>query len=258
MKKVLFVLLFSPALVFGQQILWTTTQVGKLKGSDVNLIPLESVTDKVLDFYDYYDYYFDLSGFSKDGLTEILKKDKRVGNSIQLDSMMVFNKPTAIAYKTNDGSGSIVAVLFIQKDNLDIIIFSNNIERGAINTMDRDLFAKWLKLFWNYGAPQEGPLPADNGEEDSAFNVLSLNNRRFIVRPQIEDSGEQSGMVVVEVSVDREGKVISARAGVRGTTLTSDVLWGKCERAVLDAKLNGVESGPLNQKGVVVFDFKRR
>lgn len=86
--------------------------------------------------------------------------------------------------------------------------------------------------------------------------ALSLANRRFVNIPQIDDQGQSSGKIAVEIRVDKTGTVVYARSGARGTTLSDLKLWRKCESAVLGAKLNQLESAPDVQIGVVVFNFK--
>ncbi|HEY0895402.1 MAG TPA: energy transducer TonB [Sphingobacteriaceae bacterium] len=110
----------------------------------------------------------------------------------------------------------------------------------------------------NQGEPDGDPLSPNYGKGGSGFgNVnLSLANRRFVDIPQIEDKGQSSGKVAVEIRVDRTGTVVYARAGAKGTTLSDLSLWTKCERAVLGARLNQLESAPDVQIGVVIFNFK--
>ena len=110
----------------------------------------------------------------------------------------------------------------------------------------------------NQGEPDGDPLSPNYGKGGSGFgNVnLSLANRRFVSIPQIEDKGQSSGKVAVEIRVDKTGTVVYARAGAKGTTLSDLGLWEKCERAVLGARLNQLESAPDVQIGVVVFNFK--
>lgn len=110
----------------------------------------------------------------------------------------------------------------------------------------------------NQGSKQGDPLAADYGEGGSGFGdaALSLENRRFVVAPKIEDNGQQSGKIAVEVRVDRNGNIVSARAGVRGTTISNNALYEKCERAALGAQLNRLENAPPIQTGVIVFNFK--
>ena len=78
MKKFLvaFFLVAFTATVFGQQFLWTT-----IKDSATKYVPLESVTDKVLEFYDHYEFYNDGSGYSKAGFFKMFESSKSFNNS---------------------------------------------------------------------------------------------------------------------------------------------------------------------------------
>src|SRR5690606_11124354 len=52
----------------------------------------------------------------------------------------------------------------------------------------------------------------------SGTGNYSLAGRKAIALPAPQFNCNQEGRVVVEISVDRSGKVIAAKAGVRGTT----------------------------------------
>jgi hypothetical protein len=110
----------------------------------------------------------------------------------------------------------------------------------------------------NQGDPDGDPLAPNYGKGGSGNgNVrLSLENRRFVNLPSINDEGQTSGKVAVEIRVDKDGTVKYARAGAKGTTLSDLKLWRKCEEAVLGSRLNQLESAPDVQVGVVVFNFK--
>jgi hypothetical protein len=110
----------------------------------------------------------------------------------------------------------------------------------------------------NQGSREGDPLSPNYGEGGSGFGGISLSlaNRRFINKPRIEDDGQSSGRVAVEIRVDKTGLVVYARAGVKGTTLSDRSLWQKCERAVIGSSLNQLESAPDVQIGVVIFNFK--
>jgi len=66
--------------------------------------------------------------------------------------------PTAFAFKANDGRGSLVIVMLLQNDNVDLIIFSSNLNQGAKNatSVERRKFTKWFSSFWSYGNADEG------------------------------------------------------------------------------------------------------
>ncbi|QBQ40511.1 energy transducer TonB [Sphingobacterium psychroaquaticum] len=112
----------------------------------------------------------------------------------------------------------------------------------------------------NQGSKLGDPLASNYGEGGSGDGnmMLTIANRRFEVRPNIQDDGQQAGRVAVEFSVNRSGVVTRARAGVKGTTISSRALLEKCERAVMGARLNQLPNAPDSQTGVIVFNFKLR
>jgi hypothetical protein len=87
-------------------------------------------------------------------------------------------------------------------------------------------------------------------------NLTGMPSRNFTNKPAVDDNGRHTGKVVVDIRVDKDGNVIYARAGARGTTITDAGLLSKCEDAVKDSKLNALENAPETQIGTVVFVFK--
>ncbi|MCZ4244741.1 energy transducer TonB [Pedobacter punctiformis] len=110
----------------------------------------------------------------------------------------------------------------------------------------------------NQGSVNGDPLANNYGEGGSGNgNVqLTLASRRFVNIPRIQDDGQSAGKIAVQIRVDKNGTVVFARAGAKGTTLSDLALWRKCEQAVLGASLNKLESAPDVQIGVVMFNFK--
>ncbi|WP_028296821.1 energy transducer TonB family protein [Olivibacter sitiensis] len=110
----------------------------------------------------------------------------------------------------------------------------------------------------NQGSINGSNMAPNYGEGGSGYGLVGLPNRSFAVRPKIEDNGRQSGVVAVEVTVDRNGNVIRARAGAKGTTLPDASLWEKCERAAMGSKFNTIDQGPDQMVGIIPFVFKVR
>ncbi len=261
MKQLLFILLMLPCCAVGQQLLWSTTESEALKDFKINLITVERVTETVMDYYDIYDYYYDLTGFSRGSFKTFLENNVKAANSIQLDGKMMFDKPTAFAFKTNDGRGSIVVVVFIQEENLDIILFSNNLDKDAKSTTasEREKFNRWFSSFWNYSIAEkgrQGDTLVPNYVEWGSGNDSLSQNRMWIVPPRIEDNGQHAGVVMVEIHVARDGRITYARAGVKGTTIPDRTLWERCERAVRLARLNEIEGVLSVQKRLIPFRFR--
>ncbi|WP_443938275.1 energy transducer TonB [Pedobacter sp. MW01-1-1] len=110
----------------------------------------------------------------------------------------------------------------------------------------------------NQGSVNGDPLANNYGEGGSGNGnvALSLAGRKFIDIPRIQDDGQSRGKIAVRIRVDKNGKIVDARAGAKGTTLSDLALWKKCENAVIGASLNKLESAPEVQEGVVIFNFK--
>lgn len=105
---------------------------------------------------------------------------------------------------------------------------------------------------------ENGSVLSNSYEGDGNGNgglALNLDGRRFMIKPSISDKGQLAGKIVVQISVNKDGEIIDARPGVRGTTITNSELWAKCEKAVRSSKLNALASAPDIQVGTVVFTF---
>jgi TonB family protein len=63
-----------------------------------------------------------------------------------------------------------------------------------------------------------------------------LENRPVLSLPKPEFRVQKEGRVVVEVVVNREGKVISANPGVKGTTIVDADLYAAAKKAALQSK----------------------
>lgn len=259
-------------------MLWSTSINETFDNKELKHVPIENVTSEVLKFYDFYSWYYDGTGFSKDALIKSSSPSTGVVSSImsaQKDLkklLFSLNVPTVFAVKGNDGKGSYVVVFYVNEHNIDIIAFSNNLlgQGSQSTTSNIGKFRRWFNGLLGTETSDRGDdaLYSDRGlgVGDDALYIgrrttfgdtsLSLENRRFVVSPKIDDNGKLSGKIAVEVRVDRDGKVISARAGVRGTTITNNELFEKCERAALGAQLNRLEKAPPVQTGVIVFNFK--
>jgi colicin import membrane protein len=85
----------------------------------------------------------------------------------------------------------------------------------------------------------------------------NLAGRSAISVPEPKYDYQGEGIVVVEVTVDRTGKVISAREGVRGTTTLDEYFRKVAKEAALQAKFDVKPDAP-NQVGTITYYFKLR
>ncbi|MDR2125852.1 MAG: TonB family protein [Prevotellaceae bacterium] len=66
---------------------------------------------------------------------------------------------------------------------------------------------------------------------------------------------QKSGKVVVEIKVDQNGKVTSARAIAKGSTLQDATLWKAAEDAALRARFNADKDAAMSQIGTITYIF---
>jgi periplasmic protein TonB len=97
-----------------------------------------------------------------------------------------------------------------------------------------------------------------HGNNTPGFNGsggYDLKGRSLVKRPEKLTDATEEGIVVVEIIVDENGKVISAKPGQRGSTTTSSNLYAKARQAALTAKFNPSTDGTKEQRGTYTFVF---
>ena len=84
---------------------------------------------------------------------------------------------------------------------------------------------------------------------------FSLSGRHMVLTPQINDRSQETGKVVVDITVDKSGNVIAALPGGRGSTTTSSLLFKLAKDAALKARFNASIDDTEIQKGTISFVF---
>lgn len=97
-----------------------------------------------------------------------------------------------------------------------------------------------------YGSPGTGSGTAGYG----------LNGRSLVSQGKVQQDCNEEGRVVVEIVVDRSGKVIQAKAGVRGTTNNDPCLLEPARKTALLHQWNLDSKAPAQQVGFVVVNFR--
>lgn len=82
-----------------------------------------------------------------------------------------------------------------------------------------------------------------------------LTGRSLIAKPDRMTDAEEEGIVVVEIIVDENGKVIKATPGQRGSNTTSAKLYSKARMAAFQARFNPSPDGTKEQRGTYKFVF---
>lgn len=94
-----------------------------------------------------------------------------------------------------------------------------------------------------------------DGTGDGMGNY-ELHGRSLYRRPVVEDRSKETGKVVVQIVVDRNGKVIKATPGYKGSTTLNPALLDKARQGALDARFSARSDGPEEQYGTITFIFK--
>lgn len=95
------------------------------------------------------------------------------------------------------------------------------------------------------------------GSGDGGKGVsYSLGGRGFQSLPSPNYDVQAEGKVVVDVSVDRSGKVTEAVPGVRGSETLNEYLLSAAKEAALKATFEAKPSAPVKQKGTITYNFK--
>jgi TonB family protein len=97
-----------------------------------------------------------------------------------------------------------------------------------------------------------------HGDGTPGFNGkggYDLKGRMLVKKPARMTDSQEEGIVVVEIIVNENGKVIKATAGQRGSTTTSSNLYGKARQAAFEAKFNPSPDGIKEQRGTYTFVF---
>ena len=97
-----------------------------------------------------------------------------------------------------------------------------------------------------YGSPGSG----------SGTGGYGLNGRTLVNKGKVPQECNEEGRVVVQIVVDRNGRVISATPGVKGTTNTAACLLEPAKKTAFMHQWNLDSNAPSQQVGFVVVNFK--
>jgi len=109
----------------------------------------------------------------------------------------------------------------------------------------------------NQGSPDGTPGSNQYGLGGGAGKGISFSlagrNARSLPKPTFP--GNESGIVVVEVTVDKYGKVTKALPGIKGSNTVDTDLLEAAKKAALAASFNSDENAPAFQKGTITYHF---
>lgn len=94
-----------------------------------------------------------------------------------------------------------------------------------------------------------------NGPGSGNGFSYSLLGRRIAKKPNISSNSKEVGIVVVNITVDRNGNVIKAEPGARGSTTLASEKLEKAKQAALSTKFSAKADGPEEQYGTMTVNF---
>lgn len=103
------------------------------------------------------------------------------------------------------------------------------------------------------GTPGANQYGLGGGEGKGISYSLSGRNARSLPKPAFP--GNEAGVVVVEVTVDKFGKVTKALPGVKGSNTINPDLLEAARKAAVAANFNTDRNAPAFQKGTITYHF---
>lgn len=99
-----------------------------------------------------------------------------------------------------------------------------------------------------------GPGGSGGGSRGTGISY-SLGNRTAVSTPKPNYPGREEGVVVVKITVDKNGTVTQAEPGQKGTTTLNPDLHDAARRAALQARFNVDNDAPAFQTGTITYRF---
>jgi len=101
----------------------------------------------------------------------------------------------------------------------------------------------------------DSQVRGDGGGTGNKGVSYFLEGRGFQKLPPPKYDYQGEGRVVVDVNVDREGKVIQATPGTKGSTTLDEYLLKVAKDAALEATFEAKPDAPVVQKGTITYNF---
>lgn len=108
------------------------------------------------------------------------------------------------------------------------------------------------------GDPNAGNYsPGGSGSGSQGDGIsYDLSGRKSVSMPKPNYPADDEGLVVVQVTVNRNGNVTAAEPGARGTTIMDQRFWNEARQAALKAKFNTDENAAAFQQGTITYRFR--
>lgn len=134
-------------------------------------------------------------------------------------------------------------------DNRALFHAAKNTEKDTLAAQTARKVSDALKAGHASGNTEKGKVEGAPNARLKGRNVVGVP-----VSPSYDV--QNSGVVVVDISVDNQGVVQRAVAGADGTTVTDKNLWNAARKAALQTRFNVDPTAPGLQQGTITYIFK--
>ena len=109
----------------------------------------------------------------------------------------------------------------------------------------------------NQGSPGGSPDATNYGLGGGSGNVpgFYLDGRNPVSLPVPTIDTPKEGKVVVQIKVDRDGNIVDATPGVKGSTTLDSYLLSIAKKAALSSKFDSNPNAPYYQTGTITYIF---
>lgn len=135
--------------------------------------------------------------------------------------------------------------------------YEKKMEKEQINTLrDDKLMEEQRKIKEINSRVKEISEETNSANTSQGSGVpYSLSGRTAISLVKPNYPGDDEGIVVVKVTVDKYGNVTIAEPGVQGTTIKNTQFWDAAKTAALRTKFNADNNAPAYQLGTISYRF---
>lgn len=102
------------------------------------------------------------------------------------------------------------------------------------------------------GSPSGTSYTGGQGKGGLSFTLQGRTAKNL---PKPSYNSQEQGKVVVKIWVDKNGNVVKAQAGEKGTTTTDNMLWKVSEQAALRSSFSPKPDAPDMQVGTITYHF---
>lgn len=101
----------------------------------------------------------------------------------------------------------------------------------------------------------ENNLEVNNIIKQDTLKQKTLIKRKTLTMPKPQPTCNEEGCVIVEVKINKDGKVLEAKAGISGTTNFAECLLKASEKAALNARFDVNYNAPEIQSSILKYNF---